>query len=83
MPGEQRRRQIYELIREDGGARVSVLSNAFDVSEPTIRSDLEKLERDGMVVRDHGGAYLCGVDTLARAQNPQPTENADKKRLIA
>ena len=44
MLAEERRGQIYELIREEGSARVSSLSRTFSVSEPTIRSDLEKLE---------------------------------------
>ena len=82
MLAEDRRRKIYELIREEGSARVSTLSETFSVSEPTIRSDLKRLEDEGLVVRDHGGAYLRGVDTLVRSGRLQHTENADKKRLI-
>jgi DeoR/GlpR family transcriptional regulator of sugar metabolism len=82
MLAEDRRQKIYELIREDGNARVSALSETFSVTEPTIRSDLEKLESEGLVVRDHGGAYLRGVDTLVRSGSLYHTENAAKKRLI-
>jgi DeoR/GlpR family transcriptional regulator of sugar metabolism len=82
MLAEDRRRQIYELIREDGSARVSQLSRTFGVSEPTIRSDLEKLESQALVVRDHGGAYLRGIDALVRSQTLHHGENAEQKRLI-
>jgi DeoR/GlpR family transcriptional regulator of sugar metabolism len=41
---DQRRQKIYELLQENGSARVRDLSAAFDVTEPTIRQDLEKLE---------------------------------------
>ncbi len=82
MLAEDRRRQIYELIREEGSARVSQLSKTFGVSEPTIRSDLEKLETQTLVVRDHGGAYLRGIDALVRSQTLHHGENAEQKRLI-
>jgi len=49
---------ILNWLQEEGSARVRDLSVAFGVSEPTIRQDLEKLEADGYVVREHGGAYL-------------------------
>ena len=82
MLADDRRRKIYELIREEGNARVSALSEIFSVSEPTIRSDLERLESERLVVRDHGGAYLRDVDVLVRSQTLHHTENADKKKLI-
>ena len=82
MLAEDRRRQIYELIRDEGSGRVSALSKTFSVSEPTIRSDLEKLENQGLVIRDHGGAYLRGIDALVRSQTLHHSENAEQKRLI-
>jgi DeoR/GlpR family transcriptional regulator of sugar metabolism len=82
MLAEKRRRQIYELIREEGSARVSQLSKTFFVSEPTIRSDLEKLENQGLLIRDHGGAYLRGIDVLVQSQTLNHRENAEQKRLI-
>ena len=55
---EPRRRKILEWLQEEGSARVRDLSAAFEVSEATIRQDLERLEVDGYVSREHGGAYL-------------------------
>jgi len=55
---QQRRKQIEQLVRSAGSVRVSELASRFQVSEVTIRSDLDQLEREGAVVRDHGGASL-------------------------
>ena len=51
---EPRRMKILEWLQEEGSARVRELSTAFRVSEATIRQDLERLEQDGYVLREHG-----------------------------
>lgn len=61
MLPNQRREKILEMIREDGHAKVLQLSKIFKVTEVTIRQDLEKLEKDGFVKREHGGAYLKDI----------------------
>jgi len=82
MLAQQRRMKILELLQEEGSARVSNLSRLFEVSEPTVRQDLERLETDGYVVREHGGAYLKTVPEQVRSLTLQHTENMDKKRVI-
>jgi DeoR family transcriptional regulator of aga operon len=47
---------MLQLIRDHDFARVTELSDAFGVSEVTVRSDLDHLERRGTVLRVHGGA---------------------------
>jgi len=47
---------IQKTIDEQGLVRVSELSNRFNVTEATIRSDLTKLELEGKIIRRHGGA---------------------------
>lgn len=80
---EPRRRKILEWLEEEGSARVRDLSNAFDVSEATIRQDLEKLEHDGHVTREHGGAHLSRrAASAAGAMVLQHTANMDLKRKI-
>ena len=44
MLAQQRRTKILELLQEEGSARVRSLSKLFEVSEPTIRQDLDHLE---------------------------------------
>ena len=69
---EPRRMKILDWLQEEGSARVRDLSAAFGVSEATIRQDLEKLESDGHIARQHGGAFLRAmpkqVETLSLQQ---------------
>ncbi|MBO5714616.1 MAG: DeoR/GlpR transcriptional regulator [Clostridia bacterium] len=56
MTTEQRRQKILELVKEKDTVRVSNLSRLFGVSEVTIRTDLEDMEKKGLLSRIHGGA---------------------------
>ncbi len=49
----------------------------------TIRQDLEKLEKDGLIVREHGGAFLKNVRDLVQTFSLVHQENLEKKALIA
>jgi DeoR family transcriptional regulator of aga operon len=53
---EQRRRQIRELIEEQGRVTTEELSARFGTSLVTIRGDLNALAETGRIVRTHGGA---------------------------
>ncbi|WP_083347465.1 DeoR/GlpR family DNA-binding transcription regulator [Rhizobium sp. LCM 4573] len=79
---EPRRRRILEWLQEEGSARVRELASAFRVSEATIRQDLERLENDGFITREHGGAYLNTAPPQAGSMTLHHQENMDKKRRI-
>jgi DeoR/GlpR family transcriptional regulator of sugar metabolism len=83
MLPNQRRDKILELVKEDGSAKVIDLARIFKVTEVTIRQDLEKLEKDGLVLREHGGAYLKNIEDQVRTFSLSHQENMDKKELIA
>lgn len=83
MTATHRRDKILELIKEDGSAKVVALAKIFKVTEPTIRQDLEKLEKGGKVIREHGGAYLKNVDQQVRSVLLAQQDHMDKKELIA
>ena len=51
-----RRKKILEHIIDNGEVTVSSLSREFNVSEVTIRNDLEYLERKNLLLRARGGA---------------------------
>lgn len=78
----QRRRKILELLQEEGSARVSAISRLFGVSEPTVRQDLERLESEGLILREHGGAFLKSVPQQVKSLHLQHQENMDKKVRI-
>lgn len=83
MLATQRKEKILELLREDGSAKVAALAKLFRVTEVTIRQDLEKLEKDGLIVREHGGAYLKRARDLVQNFSLLQQENLDKKEVIA
>ncbi len=82
MFSNQRQMKIYFLLREEGQAKVSFLSETFGVSEPTIRQDLAKLEEEGLVVREHGGVFLKNMSKQVSSLSLEHQENMDKKVLI-
>ena len=83
MLANQRRDKILELIREDGQAKVLNLAKIFKVTEVTIRQDLERLEIEGHIVREHGGAYLKDIDHNVRNLSLKNQENLAEKIIIA
>jgi DeoR family transcriptional regulator of aga operon len=52
----ERHVRIRKLVEKMGRATVPELSKKFDVSEVTIRRDLEELDGQGWLHRTHGGA---------------------------
>ncbi|MBU2515520.1 DeoR/GlpR family DNA-binding transcription regulator [bacterium] len=82
MLAKQRRQKILDLLEEEGSARVKALSETFNVSEPTIRQDLEKLEADNHITREHGGAQIKDFSTKVRSLSLHHMVNMDKKAAI-
>ncbi len=60
MKKEQRQQRIVQLIENSNGQRLlgtRELAEQFGVSEMTVRRDLQELSRDGLLQRQHGGAF--------------------------
>ncbi|MCZ2524951.1 DeoR/GlpR family DNA-binding transcription regulator [Streptomyces sp. HB2AG] len=53
---EQRRALILDEVRRRGGVRVNELTRRLNVSDMTVRRDLDVLSRQGVVAKVHGGA---------------------------
>src|ERR687888_34069 len=60
MLAGQRQMLIVEEIRRRGAVRVSELTELLDVSDMTIRRDLDVLASSGLVEKVHGGATRRG-----------------------
>lgn len=82
MLAYQRRDKILEMLKEDGSAKVINLAKIFKVSEVTIRQDLEKLELEGFIHREHGGAFLKNVEAGVRSFTLLNQDNLEKKKII-
>ncbi len=82
MLPEQRRLKILEFSRKTG-VPVSAILVKLDVSELTIRQDLEKFsEVEGYIIREHGGAFLKSIPQQVGSMSLQHQENMDKKVRI-
>lgn len=81
--GNLRRDKILDMIREDGRAKVSELSRIFRVTEVTIRQDLQQLEEQGLIVREHGGAFLNNARNNVADLLPVNQQNMEAKNAIA
>lgn len=57
----ERRNEILEKLQKEKRVVVSELSRLYSVTEETIRRDLEKLEKDGYVIKSYGGAVLLSL----------------------
>lgn len=57
-----RRKSIMKTLVDKQSVLVVELSKQFNVTEETIRRDLEKMEREGLLKRTYGGAVL--LDSL-------------------
>jgi len=58
----RRRAEIIRLLEQEGAVEGSDLAARFGVSAPTVRRDLEWLEREGLAHRVRGGAVAAGRD---------------------
>lgn len=83
MFAAERRKKIIELAHQEKKVLVSVLSRMFDVTEETIRRDLEKLENEGIVNRTYGGAVLNRHTNEDLPFTTRNVLNTDIKRDIA
>ena len=85
MKPQQRRDMMVSAINELGSISLGELKKRFpDVSEMTLRRDLEALDNDRRIIRIHGGAksvdVVIGTDDLFAKRI---LRNADAKKRIA
>jgi DeoR/GlpR family transcriptional regulator of sugar metabolism len=66
MLASQRRQRIAEELERNGAVKVTDLAAALEVSEMTVRRDLERMQEAGLLVKVHGGAVPIG----RRAEEP-------------
>lgn len=83
MLAVERRNKIEEIIARDKSVLVVELAKQFDVTTETIRGDLEKLEKKGVLVRTYGGATLVENTDVDMDYASRATVNAQGKQRIA
>ncbi|MBI2941806.1 MAG: DeoR/GlpR transcriptional regulator [Chloroflexi bacterium] len=80
--GVERRARIVDLARRQGAVRIDELSDLFQVSHVTLRNDLDVLARQGLLVRDRGGAIPNTQATLTVAFDRRAALNLEEKSRI-
>lgn len=79
----ERRNLIMEKLQTERRVVVSELSRMFKVSEETIRRDLERMEKDGLVTKSYGGAILNENNNIDLPFNVRKNRNVSGKQKIA
>lgn len=82
MLAVDRQERIVKLLNNKNFVRVSELSSLFEVSEETIRRDFDKLEKQGLLKKLHGGAMLNDSDNSVPSFLQRKKINIDGKELI-
>ncbi|MBQ9662677.1 MAG: DeoR/GlpR transcriptional regulator [Oscillospiraceae bacterium] len=77
---DKRLNQILTLLSERKKMDVSALAEALDVSQVTMRKDLDALEARGFIRREHGFAQLNAVDHIS---SRLAYHYEEKKRIAA
>ncbi|SDL66913.1 DeoR/GlpR family DNA-binding transcription regulator [Halarsenatibacter silvermanii] len=83
MLAEERRKSIAEEVETKGSVEVSNLSKKFGVTRETIRRDLEKLEKQGVLQRTHGGAVNSGREKEELDFDLRKKRKTEAKKKIA
>lgn len=79
----ERRNEILEKLQAERRVVVSELSQIYEVSEETIRRDLEKLVNDGYAIKSYGGAVINENVNIDLPFNIRKNHNVIGKQRIA
>ena len=79
----ERRNEILEKLQTDRRVVVSELSQIYEVSEETIRRDLDKLVNDGYAIKSYGGAVINENMNIDLPFNIRKNRNVIGKQRIA
>lgn len=79
----ERRNLILEKLQEEKRVVVSELSQLYNVSEETIRRDLDKLEKEGLATKSYGGAVINEDYTIDLPFNVRKNQNVVGKQKMA
>lgn len=79
----ERHDKLTSLLNEKGSIRVTELSEIFNVTEETIRRDLERLENEGKLRRSHGGAVSIKGNETEAPYFEREVRNVREKQAVA
>ena len=83
MQADARRTRLLDLVRSRGFASLPELAQELEVSESTVRRDVELLEEAGTARRTHGGVFYTGPSPNLPHFELRHEMQWSKKRQIA
>ncbi|MDD3224074.1 MAG: DeoR/GlpR family DNA-binding transcription regulator [Clostridium sp.] len=82
MFAEERQLEIVSIIQKKGSIKVNELSNYFNVSEATVRRDLQEMESRKLLKRTHGGALKTDITNFEPSFLQKKDERRNEKESI-
>jgi DeoR family fructose operon transcriptional repressor len=79
---QKRKERILDLLATHETLKIDDLSRILNVSEATIRRTLNDLQRDGKVIRTHGGVRLFTKRNCDYVFEQKSSKNVEEKRAI-
>ena len=83
MDINERRKEIVNILGDRDYVTVEEFSRVLSVSAVTIRTDLSALERDGILIRTHGGAMRSEKKAKERYISNTLGEFEEEKKAVA
>ena len=79
----ERKNEILDKLRAEQRVLVSDLAEYYNVTEETIRRDLDKLEKEGYATKTYGGAIWGNITKSDLSYTIRNKTNVDAKNQIA
>jgi DeoR/GlpR family transcriptional regulator of sugar metabolism len=79
---EERKKMILEMLDKEEMLHVPVLAEVLNVSSETIRRDLERLDKEGMLKKVYGGAVKSRADSREPPFDQKAKINTKEKEAI-
>jgi DeoR/GlpR family transcriptional regulator of sugar metabolism len=80
---EERRKRVLDMVSQKGFISLNDLARSIQVSESTLRRDLDYWHQQGALKRTHGGAIYVGDGSALPALEERSARQIEEKKAIA
>jgi DeoR/GlpR family transcriptional regulator of sugar metabolism len=80
---QERRRRVLDFVSRQGFVSLADLAQTIQVSESTLRRDLDHWHQQGLLKRIHGGAMFVGDGSGLPALEERSASQVTEKRAVA
>lgn len=79
---EKRKIKILAMLKQEGRVQVRAIAKELQVSDETVRRDLERLDKEGQLKKVYGGAVKIEAKTFELPFEEKRMMNTKEKRAI-